>query len=66
MARNKYLILHIHVTMPLYLVTWVNKSMPCLDPQTPQDGVQTNKAAGIQGFVEAYVLETHFRVGVFF
>jgi hypothetical protein len=42
--------------------------MPCLDPQTPQDGVLTNKRAGIQGFVEANLLlvETHFRVGVFF
>jgi hypothetical protein len=39
--------------------------MPCLDPQTPQDGVLANKAAGIQGFVEANMLETHFRVGVF-
>ena len=27
--------------------------MPCLDPQTPQDGVLKNKTAGIQRFVEA-------------
>jgi hypothetical protein len=40
--------------------------MPCLDPQTPKDGVLTNKTAGIQGFVEAGMLETHFRAGVFF
>jgi hypothetical protein len=39
--------------------------MPCLDLQTPQDGVLTNKTAGIQGFVEANVPETHFRVGFF-
>ena len=37
----------------LYLVTCVNKPMPSLDPQTPQDGVLKNKTAGIQGFVEA-------------
>jgi hypothetical protein len=40
--------------------------MPCLDPQTPKDEVLTNKTAGIQGFVEANMLETHFRAGVFF
>jgi hypothetical protein len=39
--------------------------MPCLDPQTPKDGVLTNKTAGIQGFVEVDMLETHFRAGVF-
>jgi len=39
--------------------------MPCLDPQTQKDGVLTNKTAGIQVFVEANMLETHFRAGVF-
>ena len=33
-----------------YLVTWVNtsKPMPCPDPHTPEQGVSTNKTAGIQ------------------
>jgi hypothetical protein len=52
-------------TFSKYLVTWINKPMPCLDPQTPKDGVLTNKTAGIQGFVEVDMLETHFRAGVF-
>jgi hypothetical protein len=39
----------------------VHFSMPYLDPQTPQEGVLTNKTAGIQDFVEAKVLKTHFR-----
>jgi hypothetical protein len=53
-------------TTTIYLVTWINKSMPCLDPQTPQDGVLTNKTAAIQGFVEANMLETHSRARGFF
>jgi hypothetical protein len=49
-----------------YLVTWQNKPMLCVDPQTPQDGVLTNKTAGIQGFVEVKCAETHFRGGAVF
>jgi hypothetical protein len=48
-----------------YLVIRINKPMACLDPQTPQQGVLANKTAGIQGFVEANLLETRFRVGVY-
>ena len=53
-------------TFSKYLVTWINKPMPCLDPQMPKDGVLMNKTAGIQGFVEVDMLETHFKVRVFF
>ena len=60
-------------TTTIYLVTWINKPMPCLDSQTPQGKTQgkvlTNKTAGIQGFVEGNMLlvETHSRVrGVFY
>jgi hypothetical protein len=53
-------------TTTIYLVTWINKPMPCLDPQTPQGKALTNKTAGIQGFVEASMLETHSRVRGFF
>jgi hypothetical protein len=38
--------------------------MPFLDPQTPQRGILTNKTAGIQGFAEANLIETHFRARV--
>jgi hypothetical protein len=41
------------------------KPIPCLDPQTPQQEILTNKLAGILGFVEANLLETHFRVWVY-
>ena len=37
--------------------------MPCLDPEMQQEGVLMNKTAEIQGFVEANMLETHFRAG---
>jgi hypothetical protein len=40
--------------------------MPCLDPQMQQEGVLMKKTAEIQGFVEANMLETHFRAGGFF
>jgi hypothetical protein len=40
--------------------------MPSLDPQSPQQGILANTTTGIQGFVEATVLETHFKLGVFF
>jgi hypothetical protein len=48
-----------------YLVYRINKPSPCLAPQTPQQGVLTNKTAEIQGFVEPNLLEAHFRGGVF-
>ena len=40
--------------------------MPSLDPQWPQQGMLANTPAGIQAFVEANVLETHFKLGDFF
>ena len=48
------------------LVAWVNKPMPSLDPQWPQQGMLANTPAGIQAFVEANMLETHFKLGDFF
>jgi hypothetical protein len=39
------------------LVSRINKPMPCLDPQTPQQGILTNKTARIQAFVEVNLLE---------
>jgi hypothetical protein len=38
---------NVYASRLTYLVTWVNKPMPCPDPQTPQDGVLTNKTARI-------------------
>jgi hypothetical protein len=44
-----------------YFVCWMNKPMPSLDPQTPRQGILTNKTAAIQGFVEANLLEAYLR-----